>query len=153
MPGFEEYKLFFEYINKLIDRRQTVTTIYLAVNTALIGAVTYIFSNLQIQEVGKELSALGLLLAGLLACDFWRRLIMQYSALLEWWYEQIRTMEEQIPGSKKLIQKEYTHLYSSNAKDKKFGISRYEVRLAWLFSAIYIFSGFAILIMLVIQLV
>lgn len=147
--AFEEYKLFVEHIHTLTDRRQTVTITYLSVNAALVSAVTFLFLSENVLEWGRQLLALGMLIAGILACDFWRRLIVRYSRLLKWWYEKMRLLESQMPNSNKLFTAEYEEVYESQ-KDKGFSVMRYEVRLTWLFTVIYAIVSLALMVSFVI---
>lgn len=87
-----EYSLFLEQVNKLTERRQKVTATYLSVNAAIVGAIAFVLKDVQMISWGKHLSALMLLIAGVIICDLWRRLIRQYSTLLGWWYTQLRAI-------------------------------------------------------------
>ncbi len=143
-----EYKLFLDQVNKLIERRQTVTATYLSVNAAIVGAVAFIFKDIDTLEGGEQVSALVLLVSGLVACDLWRRLINQYSALLKWWYEQLRALEDAMPESSKLLTKEYDDLYGGKSGKAPIGLTRYEVRLTRLLTVVYVAFGFVILVAL-----
>lgn len=138
MANFEEYKTFLEHIHQYIERRQNVTTTYLAVNTAILGTMMFLFSSQPTSELGRNLAVLGLISAGIFACDFWRRLIIQYSALIGWWYSQMRKIEEELPNSSRLISKEYRDLYQPHPKQVVFGVTSDEIRLTWLFMAVYL---------------
>lgn len=143
-----EYELFLAQINSLMDRRQTVTTTYLSVTTAIIGAVAFLFKDGQLSNWPQQTSVLILLLSGIIACTLWRALITQYSTLLGWWYQQLRILEEVIPNSSQLITKEYQELYLKKHNRAPIGLTRYETQLTWLFTTIYVVFGCAILILL-----
>lgn len=93
-----EYRLALDQTNKLADRRQAITTTYLSVNAALTGAIAFLFKDGRLPDVASQVTVLALLFSGVVACGLWRRLIKHYSALTGWWYEQIRSLENQLPG-------------------------------------------------------
>lgn len=151
MTRKSEYELYLEQVNKLTERRQAVSTIYLTVNTAIVGAMALIFGDIQMQEWGRQLSSLALMVAGVAACDLWRRLIRQYSDLLGWWYERLRELEKGDLESTALITKEFEEFYGPKAGKKRFGMTRYEIGLTWLFTITYVVFGLAMLVILVLS--
>ena len=132
-----EYGLFLTEVNKLAERRQTVTATYISVNAAVVAALGLIFGDIQMQEWGRQLATLLLLIAGLTACFVWRRLIQRYRILLRWWYERLREMERTIPESHQLLNREYDEVYHTGSGAKSLGLTRDEVYLTWLFTAVY----------------
>ncbi len=145
MQTHEEYSVFLEQVNTLIGRRQSITTTYLSVNAAIVGAIAFVLKDVKMIGWGKYLSALMLLLAGVIICDLWRRLIRNYSTSVGWWYTQLRTLEEKMPDCSKLLTKEYQELYAN----KPGGVTRYENRLTWVFTIIYAVFGVVILVSLI----
>jgi hypothetical protein len=142
----EEYRLFLDQIHRLTDRRQTVTTAYLTVNAAIVGALAFLFKEGYMPGWPQQASALALFAAGLVACDLWRRLILQYSTLLDWWYEQLRALEERVSECSGLIGKEYAELYGGGQGGSRVGLTRYQIGLTWLFTAIYGIFALSILV-------
>lgn len=140
----KEYELFLSQVNEFMNRRQNVTTIYLSVNAAISGAIAFLISDAKLGSWKLQFSIVLLLIAGIVACSLWRRLIMQYSLLLGWWYEQIRLIEADINDCRKLITKEYQNLYSPTQGKRKIGLSNYEIGLSWLFIIIYLTFGLII---------
>lgn len=45
MPTSQDYALFVGQVNKLTDRRQAVTSTYLSVNAAIVGAIAFILQD------------------------------------------------------------------------------------------------------------
>lgn len=133
----QQYPLFLSQVNTLTERRQKVTTTYLSVNAAIIGMITFVLKDVQIIGWGKNLSVLILLLAGIVTCDLWRRLIRQYSTSIGWWYTQLRNLEKDMSDSNKLLTKEYQELYSTKSKTTPIGMTRYEAILTYIFTTIY----------------
>ncbi len=152
MTHTDEYELFLGYVYKLAERRQTTTATYLSVNAALTGALAFLFKDGHLSGLISLISALIFLFSGVVACGLWRRLITHYSALIGWWYEQLRTLEGIIPSSSKLITKEYQELFVNKKGKGPIGITRYETSLTWLFMIIYLVFGLAILLALILSL-
>ena len=153
MTHIDEYELFLGHVYKLAERRQSTTATYLSVNTALTGALAFLFKDGHLSSLSSSVSALVFLFSGAIACGLWRRLITHYSELMDWWYEQIRTIESSISGSNGLIRKEYQELFINKKGKGPIGITRYEKVLTWLFTTIYLIFGTAILISLILSLV
>lgn len=143
-----EFEIFLHHINLLTDRRQNVTTIYLSVNVVILAAISFILKDAQLADLTIRLSVTGLILVGLAACILWRKLILQYCALLEWWYRQVRSLEHQSDQSRKLLTLEYEELYRNIDIGKVATglISQHEIRLTWLFFIIYFVFGVIFLI-------
>jgi hypothetical protein len=137
------YQIFLEQANKLTERRQSVTTTYLTVNGALIGVVALLLKDVKITELAQIASVLVLLIAGIIACALWRRIIIQYSMLLRWWYEQLRRLEDTMSSDHRLLTREYQELYAAESSKARVGLTRYETRLTWVFTALYIILGVA----------
>ena len=89
----DEYLMVWDHVNRLMGRRQSMTTIHLSVNAAIIGATAYILKG-KVSFVGWQLLAmLLLLLTGMAASYMWTRLVAHYSTLLDWWYSTLRELE------------------------------------------------------------
>lgn len=144
MPTHQDYALFVNQVNKLTERRQAVTSTYLSVNAAIVGAIAFILKDVSMIDWGKQLSVLMLLVAGVIACTLWRKLINQYSDLLSWWYTQLRQFEIEIQDNPKLLTREYQEVYQDATRKVPMGITRYETRLTWIFTGIYSCFGLVI---------
>jgi hypothetical protein len=138
MSRQEEYFSFIAHIDNITDRRPGVTATYLSVNTAIVGIITFVVTTTQLAQWGKTIISFGLLIAGMIACTFWRRLILQHNRLLDWWYTKIRVMEETLPESSMLITKEYRELYAPAEGKPVIGMAKYELRLPWFFISLYV---------------
>lgn len=165
MSSENDTKIYFDQINLLSQRRQGVTTSFLSVNSAIIGALAFIIKDGKVTTLAQQTSVFVLLIAGLISCDLWRRLVTQYSQLLNWWYKEFRTAEQHLFEKefayKRIITKEYHDLYeidhdkSPGVRTKNvirpIGMTKYEIRLTWLFSSIYILFSLAILSTIIIS--
>lgn len=145
----DEYELFLNHVNGLIERRKSVTTTYLSVNAAISAAIAFLFKDDPLQGWAQQISILVLLTTGLIACTLWRRLIGQYTTMIGWWYGRLRALENSIPDSSKSVTQEYCELYLNGDKKVARGLSTYEVRLVWLFTFVYSVFGAGTAIVLV----
>ena len=139
-----EYKMFLELVINLAERRQVTTATYLSVNAALIGALAFLFKEGALPDWQQQAAVLVLFCAGIFACDLWRRLLKQYETLLGWWYGRLHALEAEMPGCSGLLKQEYDDLYAGQKGRPRLGLTRYQTRLTWLFTAAY--SLFALVI-------
>src|SRR5512135_1710634 len=91
---FEEYKFFIEDTARLTERRQTVTNIYVAVNTVLLSAVALLVKDAGLQRWVVAAATIMLLVAGMVICVFWRQLIIRYKPLVGLRLNELRQMED-----------------------------------------------------------
>lgn len=145
----ENYKLAFDHVEKLLDRRQSTTSFYFSVNTAISAVVGLLIKDSGLTGLWLIISILVLLGAGIIACWIWRSLLRQYEILLNWWYTRLRELEESLPESSRLVTREYQELYIE-AKGKplsaQIGMTKRELALNWVFTGMYV--AFAVGIML-----
>ena len=128
-----------EHIEKLIDRRQDTTSFFLSVNTGILAAIGLLAKDSQMQASWLSISVALLLVAGLIACWIWRSLLQQYDILLNWWYARMRELEAGLPGSARLVTREYEDLYGGGRpKAQKVGMTRRELVLVWIFVGLYV---------------
>ena len=146
-----EYTLFLELVAKLAERRQAMTTIYISVNAAIVGAVAFLFKDAELPGWRQQAAVLILFGAGIIACDLWRRLLNQYKTLLSWWYKRLHVLETEIPECSGMIKQEYDNLYATKKGRPRLGLSRYEVRLTWLFTVVYGLFALAIVVGWILQ--
>ena len=133
-----EYQLVWGHVDRLVNRRQNTTTIYLSVNAAIITVVAFVLSDAPLTG-WLQLGALTLLLvSGIVVCDLWRRTIIQYKELIKWWYRYLREIEYGIAGNNAMVSREYHELYEDGAGKGRVGLTRYEIRLTWLFIMLYL---------------
>jgi len=133
----KKFQIIFSHVEKLVDRRQSTTSFYLSVNTAVVAVVGLILKDASIENWWLNLAVLALLSAGLFACWIWRSLLQEYKILLAWWYARLREFEEEMPDSAKLVTREYDELYMSHRKEHKLGMTEKELLLNWVLTALY----------------
>ena len=139
-PIIKKFNFAFSHTEKLLDRRQSTTSFYFSVNTAILAVIGLLIKDSDLTGWWRIVSLLLLLIAGLIACWIWRSLLRQYEILLDWWYARLRELEEDLPDSAKLVTREYQELYLE-AKDKpiaqKIGMTNREIILNWVFTSLY----------------
>lgn len=90
---FEEYKLFIEDTARFSERRQTVTNIYVSVNSALIGLVIFLVKDAGLTNWWMLAAIMPLIVIGIVVCSFWYRLLDFYRRLLDFRFKQLEAME------------------------------------------------------------
>jgi hypothetical protein len=147
----EEYSLALAHTEKLLDRRQSITSFYLSVNAAIATVIGLLVKDAQHQQELLPVAILLLLAAGLGACWIWRSLIKQYKRLLDWWYARLRELEAGLPDSARLVTREYQELYAPATSGKsvtRIGMTQRELALNWIFIGLYLVFGAGIVLSL-----
>jgi hypothetical protein len=141
---FEEYKFYYDGTQKLSERRQTTTQIYLTINTALFGAIAFLVKDAGLTGWLLVGAIAPLFLFGIVICSIWKSLLANIRTFLDWKYKQLREMETAFPETSRLITKEFEAFYTSG--NRKFSFSDLEARLPTILSIIYIIYGIAMII-------
>lgn len=135
--AFDEYRLLFDSTERLVERRRGTTQTFLTVNAGLSAVVAFLVKDLALEGARLALVTIPLFLIGVLACRLWKRTILQYEALVDWRYRQLRRMERRrFVGSYRLFTREWEGLYAPRAK-KRFGFSELEATVPATFLALY----------------
>jgi hypothetical protein len=90
--SFEEYKLLLDWTNRLADRRQATSNLFLGVSTALFAAAAVIFVQPGVSDRG-----IGLILCGFtggVICVVWSFLLHRYQQLLGFKYAHLELFED-----------------------------------------------------------
>jgi hypothetical protein len=148
---FEEYKLFVDDTARFTERRQTITNIYIGVNSVLLGGIGLLVKDAGLQSWVVTPSVLALLAAGIVICVFWGQLIRKYKALVGFRIDQLRKMEliAEMQWSHRMYHAE-DELYPRDENDQpvpgvKLNFSDLEARLPIVFIIIYAVFGFFLL--------
>lgn len=141
----QRYRTVIEEIERLNQRRQTVSTNYLTVNTAIIAVVAFLGANNTFTGNLQVFALLIIFLVGLLVSELWRRLVNQHTALLNWWYSALRDIEREFDEPARIYTREYAELYENGAAKHPPSLARYERALTYVFSAIYLLFALATL--------
>jgi hypothetical protein len=146
-----EFSFAVDHVEKLLDRRISITSFYLSVNAAIATIIGLLVKDALLQQQLLPVTILLLIAAGLGACWIWRSLIKQYECLLDWWYARIREMESGLPDSAQLVTREYQELYALPKGGKsaiRIGMTHRELALNWIFIGLYLVLGAGIILSL-----
>ncbi len=97
MDKFEEYKLFIEDTARFSDRRQTVNNIYVAVNSIILSAMAFLIKDAGLDHLWRTIVIISVMIAGIVICLQWDRLILRYKRLIGFRFNELRNMEDS-PG-------------------------------------------------------
>ena len=146
MDKFEEYKFINERAQKLSERRQTTTQTYLTISTAIFGAIAFLIKDSGLHRWALVLTAVPLFCGGILACSIWLGIMTKLEIFLDWQYDRLREMEQEMPGSSMILKKENERFYEPQKDKKKFSFTLQE---AWLPRLLIILFGLYCVAMIV----
>ena len=148
---FEEYKLIIEDAARFTERRQTISNMYVAVNSLLLAAIGLLIKDLGARGVWTLLLPLPLVIAGIAVCLWWAQLIRKYKLLVGLRIDTLRQMEEspQMAQSVKIFRAE-DDLYPRDEEGQMIpgqglNFSDLEARLPQLFLWLYALLGAGLL--------
>ncbi|MGB9872948.1 MAG: RipA family octameric membrane protein [Anaerolineae bacterium] len=154
---FEEYKLFVEDTARLSDRRQTVTNTYIAVNSLLLGAISFLIRDAAGGRWWGLLLAFPLLVSGVIVCCFWRQFIIKYKTLIGLRIDTLRDMEDR-PGMEGSVRMYHVEdaIYPRDEHGKMIpgrglNFSDLEKRLPVLFLVLYVLYAAGVLMALAVM--
>lgn len=133
---WDVYPLFVNDTSRISDRRQTANTLYLSINSLLVGGIAFLAQQSGLASVSLLIVQVVIAIAGLFLTRQWLAVLELYRRLLAFRYEKLRALEntEGFPGAIKMFQVEYTE-----SGDKKiFGFTRIEGFVPRLFRVLYI---------------
>ncbi len=148
---FEEYKFFIDDTSRFSERRQTISNIYMAVNSLLLAAIGLLIKDLTIQTSWNWLLSLPLIVAGIAVSIWWSQLIYRYKELVRLRIRVLRGMEDEMENSVKMYHQEDV-LYPVDKNGipipgQGLNLSDIEGRLPKLFIALYCIFGLALFLM------
>lgn len=103
---FEEYSLFIEDTARLSDRRQTVSNIYVAVNSLLLVAIGLLIKDLGATGVWRLLLPVPLIVSGIIISMRWSELLSNYKKLIGFRINVLREMETKMSGIENMYHRE-----------------------------------------------
>jgi len=125
----EQYKLYLGMADKISDRRQSANTFFLTVNSALVALFT-------VPGLGTTTWHMTVGLAGAVISYTWYRLIRSYSDINSGKFKVVHRVEAHLPV--RLFDAEWIILGEGKDPKKYLPFSRIEMRLPWIFMAIYL---------------
>lgn len=145
---FQEYKLFIEDTARFSERRQTVTNTYISVNSALIGLIIFLVKDAGLTDWWLVAAMMPLIIAGIVICSFWYRLLESYKKLLDFRFKQLEAMEKApaMKGCHQMYVKEAGRFYRNAPPKQRLGFSRIEMRLPLLFIALYALTAIGLVL-------
>jgi hypothetical protein len=155
---FDEYKLFVEDTARFSERRQKVSSTYVAVNSIILSAVALLVKDAGLFTRWQALAVVPLLLAGIFISLHWRQLILNYKKLVGFRVRQLKAIEESkgMAGSFQMYHAE-EELYPRDEQDllhsrKGLNFSDLERWLPWVFVTLYILFLAAVVVLLFVHL-
>jgi hypothetical protein len=130
---YQEYTFFIESTQWLTERRQTANDVYTSVNMAVFAALSFVFEDMTRLSMKTCAFMSPLLIAGVLVCFMWHRLIVKYKQLINWRFDQLMAMERNMPDSYRMYNREWEDIYSK----ARGGFSGVELWLPRIFIALY----------------
>lgn len=148
MTPLEEYRLFVEDTARFSERRQTVTNIYITINSAIAGLITFLVKDSGLTNWWLVVAIWPLIGFGILVCNYWRQLIKKYKTLVGLRLQVLREMEAKLPNSVQMYHRE-DELYprdpqGNSIPGKGLNFSDLESRLPQLFIVLYIVLGLSL---------
>ena len=138
VDAFEEYKLFSETTHRLSERRQTATQTYLSVNTVIFTVLAFLAKDAGFRSWGLVGVSLPLFLVGIIACSVWLRILTNFERIIGWHYEQLRAMEQGLPGAHQVYTREWQTFYAPQSGKVRTVFSNLEASLPRMFIALYV---------------
>jgi hypothetical protein len=130
---YQEYTFFVQSTQWLTERRQTANDIYMSVNMAVFAALSFVFQDMTKLSMSTCAFMSPLLIAGVLMCLMWHRMIVKYKTLINWRFEQLMAMERGLSGCHQMYNREWMDIYSK----AKGGFSGIELWIPRVFVALY----------------
>lgn len=150
---FEEYKILFEWANKIADRRQVTSNLFLGVDGALITVIGLALT--QISGSDRVLILAFFSIIGVIVSYIWSLLLQKYQQILRFKYTQLTLFEKclglEVGGLVSAEEQFFTKGIDLQALDgavalkapiesKGFGITFLEQSLAQVFIAIFVLT-------------
>lgn len=150
---FEEYKFFIDDTSRFSERRQTISNIYVAVNSLLLTGIGLLIKDLTIQTSWNWFLSLPLIAAGIAVSIWWSQLIYRYKELVRLRIRVLRDIEDEMENSVKMYHREDV-LYPVDKNGvtipgQGLNLSDIEGNLPKLFIALYCIFGLALFLMLI----
>lgn len=142
----EQYKVFLETSEKLVERRQAVSNFYVTVNTAIFGVYTA-FATIVGDSLWKYVTCLGFPVLGILLCRSWIHLLRSYGTLNASKMKIINIIEKKLPAS--LYDAEWAAQCDKLNKKAYVPFTEIEVNVPKIFICLYTILSVICLILLI----
>lgn len=132
---FDQYKLFLQTSETLVNRRQSVNSFYITLNTSLLALFTPV-SGLIADLKLKIVVIIAFFLIGLILCISWRQLLESYGNLNSSKMKILSILEKNLPAS--LYDAEWEVMSDQLNKRKYVSFTASEKRIPLLFLVLYV---------------
>lgn len=130
---WDVYPLIWQETARISDRRQTANSIYLSINSLLLGGIALLTQQSQLQSFALLIVQVVVAVAGFLLANQWHKLLEKYRLLLKMRYATLESIES-MPGFPGAVQ-----MYTVEHGNKDtYGFSRIEEFIPKLFRALYV---------------
>jgi hypothetical protein len=134
---FEEYKLYVQTMEKLVERRQTSHNLFLTASSALITIAGFLLEKLKSPvNLSSGLAVIAVSIAGILICWTWRNLIIRYGLMNGAKFKIIHELEKKLPAA--LFLAEWIALGEGNDAKKYKSMAKVESSIPLIFSGCYL---------------
>ena len=141
---FEQYKLYVETMEKLVNRRQTVNSFFLTANAFLVTLSGFSVERLGSDSMASNIfSLIGISISGILISIIWLRLNRYYGLMNKAKFDVIHALEEKLPVA--LFLGEWIALGEGKDPKKYQSMAKVESRVALLFISLYSVVGISML--------
>ena len=146
---FEQYKLYVQTMEKVVDRRQVANNFFLTANVFLVTLSGFSVEKLgNTSETSKVFSLIGISISGILLSVIWLRLNKYYGLMNQAKFNVIHALEKRLPVA--LFLGEWVALGEGKDPKKYQSMAKVESRVAlvfiFLYAAIGIFAIFSIVV-------
>lgn len=137
---FEQYKLYVETMEKLVDRRQTVNNFFLTANAFLVTLSGFSVEKLgNTSEFSKLFSLVGISISGILLSFIWLRLNRYYGLMNQAKFNVIHALERRLPVA--LFLGEWIALGEGKDPKKYQSMAKVESKVSLIFIFLYAVIG------------
>jgi hypothetical protein len=140
---WDTYPLMVQEAGRLADRRQIANTLFLSINSLLVGGIAFLAQQSGLASVSLLIIQLVIAVAGLFITRQWLALLELYRRLLNYRYAKLASIEAMpgFPGALPI----YTLESKEGGDNELFGFGRTEEFIPKLFRVLYI-AGVLLLI-------
>jgi hypothetical protein len=130
---WDVYPLIWQETARISDRRQTTNSIYLSINSLLLGGIALLAQQSQLQSFALLVVQVVVAGAGFLLANQWYKILEKYRLLLKMRYATLESIEDMpgFPGAVKMY-------IIERGNTATYGFSRVEEFIPKLFRALYV---------------
>lgn len=140
---FEQYKLFLETSETLVERRQSVNNFYISVNSGLL-ALSSLFAGIVQTSSTKQIILFVMAMVGIILCISWRQILESYGNLNSSKMKILSLLEKNLPAS--LFDAEWEVLSDKLNNKKYMSFTSSEKRIPMIFITLYVMICCSLLI-------